>query len=66
MWLRLFILCAFPEFPYRSLTREEKKERWDDGLHFTPKGYEIMGDIVFSKLEPIIGQMLLEKSQLRK
>jgi lysophospholipase L1-like esterase len=28
----------------------EKKEVWDDGLHFTPKGYEIMGEMVAERL----------------
>jgi len=36
--------------PYSTLTEEERKDLWDDGLHFTPKGYDKFGEIVFNAI----------------
>jgi len=33
---------------------EERKEIWDDGLHFTPKGYERIGNLVAEKLFDVL------------
>lgn len=32
----------------------EQEEIWDDGLHFTPEGYERMGELVAARLMEII------------
>ena len=32
----------------------EREEIWDDGLHFTPKGYERMGELIAARLFEII------------
>ncbi|KAG9238696.1 SGNH hydrolase-type esterase domain-containing protein [Amylocarpus encephaloides] len=36
--------------PYHSLGEEERHEIWDDGLHFTEKGYKRMGGFVAGRL----------------
>lgn len=41
--------------PYHSLDAKERREIWDDGLHFTPKGYERIGQLVAARLGEIIG-----------
>jgi lysophospholipase L1-like esterase len=40
--------------PYHSMPEAEREEIWDDGLHFTPKGYERMGELVAARLFEII------------
>ncbi len=40
--------------PYHAITEEEREERWDDSLHFTPKGYEMIGHIVGERLAKIL------------
>lgn len=40
--------------PYHSMPEAEREEIWDDGLHFTPKGYERMGKLVAARLFEII------------
>ena len=40
--------------PYHSLTEDQKDEIWDDGLHFTSKGYERMGELVAERLLEIM------------
>jgi hypothetical protein len=38
------------EIPWESMPEKKRKEIWDDGVHFTEKGYEMMGEIVAKKL----------------
>jgi lysophospholipase L1-like esterase len=40
--------------PYHSLTDDERKRYWDDGLHLTPAGYDWMGGHVGDALVEII------------
>jgi lysophospholipase L1-like esterase len=40
--------------PYHSLSASERREIWDDGLHFTPKGYEKIGNLVAERLIEIL------------
>ena len=50
-----YTLDLFEKMPYHSLDASERKEIWGDGLHFTPKGYEKIGDLVAEKLIEILG-----------
>jgi lysophospholipase L1-like esterase len=34
------------KLPYHSLDEKERGEIWDDGLHFSKKGYERLGEMV--------------------
>ena len=52
-WIR-YILDTYSKLPYHSLTEEEQEEIWDDGLHFTPKGYERLGQFVAARLLEIL------------
>lgn len=36
--------------PFHSLTEDQKVELWDDGLHFTPQGYDMIGTLVTERL----------------
>ena len=46
------ILCDLAkEHPHSTLSKEDKSKYWDDGLHYTPEGYNRMGEIVFDKLK---------------
>jgi len=49
----VFDLCEL--IPNHTLSEEEKNEIWDDGLHFTPKGYERFGELAGERLVEIIG-----------
>ena len=40
--------------PYHTLTEDEKADRWDDGLHLKPKGYDWMGSSIADALIPLL------------
>nr|KAK3747887.1 hypothetical protein QZH41_001351 [Actinostola sp. cb2023] len=49
------ILCDLAtEHPHTTPSEEDKSKYWDDGLHYTPKGYDKMGEIIFEKLKTFI------------
>ena len=41
------------EFPYFSLDDDRHKELWDDFLHPTVNGYDIIGSIIFKRLQEL-------------
>jgi hypothetical protein len=41
--------------PYHSLSKERRVEIWDDSLHFTEQGYDIIGNHVGKKLAELLG-----------
>jgi hypothetical protein len=43
--------------PYHSMTDEENRDEiWDDGLHFTQRGYSVMGDHIASRLVDLVAE----------
>eukprot|EP01127_Copromyxa_protea_P020276 TRINITY_DN6755_c0_g1_i2.p1 TRINITY_DN6755_c0_g1~~TRINITY_DN6755_c0_g1_i2.p1 ORF type:complete len:142 (-),score=29.48 TRINITY_DN6755_c0_g1_i2:74-499(-) len=36
---------------------DESDEYWDDGLHFSPKGYDYFGKLVFEALQPVFQKL---------
>jgi len=37
---------------------EEKRQKvWDDGVHFTEEGYDLMGEIIAKRLAGLIGEI---------
>ena len=46
----VFVFDLHKKIPYHSIDEKERKEIWDDGLHFTSKGYERMGELVAERL----------------
>jgi hypothetical protein len=36
---------------------ERRKEIWDDGLHFKPKGYNVMGQEIAKKLVELVAEI---------
>lgn len=43
--------------PYHSLSARDKKEIWDDGLHFTPYGYELISSHVANRLLELVEEI---------
>ncbi|KAL5320392.1 hypothetical protein ACEPPN_011193 [Leptodophora sp. 'Broadleaf-Isolate-01'] len=41
--------------PYHSMSEGDRDEIWDDGLHFTPAGYERVGLLVAERLIELLG-----------
>jgi len=39
---------------YHGVPREERDKYWDDGIHFTPDGYDVIGVMVFEALKPFL------------
>ena len=39
-----------------------RKEIWDDGTHFTPKGYDLVGSIIADRIAEIVSSRELLKS----
>lgn len=49
-----YIFDLKEKIPYHSMDEKERDEIWDDGLHFTSKGYERMGEMIAERLIEII------------
>ncbi|KAA8645628.1 hypothetical protein EYZ11_003466 [Aspergillus tanneri] len=43
------------EVPYHSATEELKEKLWDDGLHMTSDGYDLVGNLVGDHLLGLLG-----------
>ena len=39
-----------PAIPYHDMDEQLREEIWDDGLHFTDKGYDLMGEVISERL----------------
>lgn len=52
--IRRYVFDLHAKIPYHSMPESERKEIWDDGLHFTSKGYERMGVMVAERLVEIL------------
>ena len=50
-----YIFDLKEKIPYHSLDEKEREEIWDDGLHFSKKGYERLGEMVGECLVGILG-----------
>lgn len=50
----VYIFDLKEKIPYHSMEEKERDEIWDDGLHFTSKGYERMGEMIAERLIEII------------
>jgi lysophospholipase L1-like esterase len=45
-----YTLDLHAKIPYFSMPEARRKEIWDDGVHFTPEGYDLMGSIIANRL----------------
>ncbi|TVY48986.1 hypothetical protein LOCC1_G000783 [Lachnellula occidentalis] len=52
----VFLFDLKEKIPYHSMSEEERKEIWDDGLHFTAKGYARMGRGVGERVVEIMSE----------
>ena len=50
-----FVADLFSKIPYIGMSQETRKIVWDDGLHFRPAGYDMIGDAVAERLLEAIG-----------
>lgn len=50
----VFTLDLYAKMPYHSMSKDERKEIWDDGLHFTAAGYARIGTLVAERLVEIL------------
>ena len=48
------IFDLYDKFKYHSLDDKDKELYWNDGLHFSPKGYEHWGEMLYDFLRPCI------------
>lgn len=45
------LLCDLDqELKYSKMKKDEKKLIWDDNIHYTPEGYNLLGNIIFKSL----------------
>lgn len=50
-----FTADLFELVPWPSEDTDAQDRIWDDGLHFTPVGYDLMGDVVADRLIELLG-----------
>ena len=36
--------------PYHGMDKQRREQIWDDGLHLTDQGYDLMGEVISEKL----------------
>jgi hypothetical protein len=44
------------KIPFWRMPEDKRREIWDDGVHFTEKGYDLMGEIITERLVELIGK----------
>ena len=44
----------------RKIPRRNNSHLWDDGLHFTPQGYEYIGELVFDGIKNTVSQWIID------
>ncbi|KAL8652389.1 MAG: hypothetical protein Q9226_004292 [Calogaya cf. arnoldii] len=49
-----FVADVFSKIRYSEMSEEMRKIVWDDGLHFKPAGYDMMGDVVADRLLEVL------------
>lgn len=47
----VFLCDLDKEIKFSSMSKEDKEKYWDDGLHFSPAGYDLIGEILFNTLK---------------
>lgn len=62
----LFLLDLEKPFDYWSLSPERRTQVFDDGVHMTEYGYELLGDLVYKGLLKAMGYEGAEKSRPAK
>ncbi|RAL12970.1 SGNH/GDSL hydrolase family protein [Aspergillus homomorphus CBS 101889] len=45
-----YALDIHKEVPYHSAEKDFKEKMWDDGVHMTPDGYDLVGEVVANHL----------------
>ena len=55
------IFDLYDKFKFHSLNKEQKELYWNDGLHFTPKGYEHFGQMLYQFLKSYLEQLYKQK-----
>ena len=54
----------FKKIPYSNLDEFERNSLWDDNLHYTPKGYDRIGEEIFNSFIENYSKMILKKIQI--
>ncbi|XP_028397070.1 uncharacterized protein LOC114520919 [Dendronephthya gigantea] len=55
----LLILADFDkELDYQKMTKEKRKQYWQDDVHLTESGYEVMAKLVYKKMLPYLPEMI--------
>lgn len=52
--------------PYSGLQEDERTEIWDDDVHFTPKGYDLMGRLVAERMLELMPAVGIEEPNKKK
>ncbi|KAH6670089.1 SGNH hydrolase-type esterase domain-containing protein [Halenospora varia] len=42
--------------PWKTATPAQRKEIWDDGIHFTPKGYDLIGNVIAGRIIDLVNK----------
>lgn len=50
----------YSKIPYASLDEAVRDRLWDDGLHLTEEGYNLMGDVIAERLIEILREQVNE------
>ena len=50
----LYVCDVAKEIPYHAMAQEQRAKIWDDGLHFKPAGYDLMGNVITDRLRAIL------------
>lgn len=68
---QLIFVCSFTldlsrKIPYFTMPEKERNEIWDDGTHFTPRGYDLVGTTIAGRIAELVredGSVAIERKQ---
>ncbi|RDL38528.1 SGNH hydrolase [Venustampulla echinocandica] len=61
---KFYTLDLHARIPYVDLHEEERSEIWGDGVHFTAKGYDLMGNIIAEKIINLVASEMEELGEV--
>ncbi|KAL3418641.1 GDSL-like Lipase/Acylhydrolase [Phlyctema vagabunda] len=57
-----YVLDLHAAIPWTSMPEDRREEIWDDGVHFTEEGYDLMGSLVAGRLLEIMQETAADRA----
>lgn len=48
-------VCDLDSFlKYKSMSKSDRKKYWDDHIHYSPEGYDLIGEYIFNEIKKLL------------